>query len=265
MTAVQIDDLCMTFSDRGQGHPVLLVHGFPLDQHMWKAQCDALALDFRMIAPDLRGFGGSDGTENVLTMEQFADDLAVLLDRLKIEEPVTFCGLSMGGYVALQFLRKYPSRVHALILCDTRSAADTTQTAEGRYRLAEQVMREGSQAAAEAMIPKLVSKTTHTERPEAVRAVQEMILSTRPESIAAALRGMAIRPDMTGMLPEIDVPVLMIVGEEDQITPPEEMRQMADHIDSCRVVVVAGAGHLPPMEQPRAVTRSLLRFLSVRA
>lgn len=265
MTLLRIDSICLNFTDRGQGHPLLFVHGFPLNQTMWNAQCDALALNFRVIAPDLRGFGQSDGVDNVFTMEQFADDLAMLLDRLHVEEPVTLCALSMGGYIAWQFVERYPERIDCMILCNTRAGADTTEAAENRYRLAELVMQHGPQAAADAMLPRLFSKETVETRPEVVESVRRMILGNRPESIAAALRGMAIRPDMSALLPEITVPALMIVGAEDQITPPDEMRRVAHEMASCRVIEVPGAGHLTPMEKPRVVNQAIQKFLAVRA
>src|SRR6476660_4012548 len=141
--------------ERGSGVPLLLVHGFPLDHSMWDGQLDGLAGSYRVIGPDLRGFGSSDVTPGTVTMEQLADDMAALLDALKVSEPVAFCGLSMGGYVAWQFALRYRARLAKLLLCDTRAVADSAEAAAGRLKTAEKVLAEGAGVAADALIPKL--------------------------------------------------------------------------------------------------------------
>ena len=262
MPHVHVNDLLVHFCDRGMGRPVLFVHGFPLNWSMWQPELDALAVDSRVIAPDLRGFGQSEGNgEPMVTMEQFADDLAELLDCLRVDEPVTYCGLSMGGYIGWQFLRKYPARVNALVLCDTRASADSPETRQGRYKLAEDVLERGPEVAAQALIPKLFAPSTITHRADMVERIRNVILQTDPHAIAAASRGMAERPDMTGFLAGIDLPTLVIVGKEDQITPPEETREMARQINGAIVAEIPEAGHMAPMENPKAVIGTLCRFL----
>jgi 3-oxoadipate enol-lactonase len=248
--------------DRGAGRPIVFLHGFPLDYSMWRAQLDALANDARTIAPDLRGFGKSDRTAGTVTMEQFADDLNGLLDALNVTEPIVLCGLSMGGYVAWQFVRKYRRRVCALIACDTRAVADTAEAAAGRRETARNVLSQGSQVVADAMLPKLLSPHTLERQPELADCLRAVMAGTDPEGIAAALLGMAERPDVTADLPAIDVPTLVIVGAEDQISTVEEMRQMAEAIPQAEFCEVPHAGHMAPLENPEAVNSAIRKFCS---
>jgi pimeloyl-ACP methyl ester carboxylesterase len=265
MHRVQAGDVELSVSDHGTGMPVLLVHGFPLDHGMWQLQIDALKSGCRVIAPDLRGFGRSAVTPGGVTMEQFADDLAAMLDSLGVREPVVFCGLSMGGYIAWQFWRRHRQRLRALVLCDTRAVADTPDGVQGRHALAEKVLAEGPQAAAAAMMPKLFGKRTAAEQPELIEAVRRMILASEPQGIAAALRGMAVRIDATPLLGQIDVPTLVLVGAEDAISSPSEMRGIADAIPGARFAEIPGAGHMAPMENPHAVNTALEQFVRQQA
>jgi len=248
--------------DRGSGLPLLLVHGFPLDHTMWTAQIDALSQDYRVIAPDLRGFGESEVTGGKVTMEDFADDLAALLDALEIRRPVVFCGLSMGGYIAWQFHRRHTERTKALILCDTKAAADTPEKAQGRRETAQRVCRQGAEFLAEAMIPKLFSAHAIQNTPEVVDALRRVILSSARDGIAAAARGMAQRPDATGWLPRIACPTLVLVGSEDAISTVGEMRGMAEKIPLAQMVEIPQAGHMTTLEAPAAVNAALREFLA---
>lgn len=246
---------------KGEGSPLLMVHGFPLDHTMWQAQIDLLANHAMCIAPDLRGFGQSGTVEGVLTMERLADDLANLLDALRITDAVTFCGLSMGGYVGWQFLRRHPSRVRRLILCDTRAAADSPEVAAGRHKTAELVTTTGSRALVTTMIPKLFSEATRNQRPELVDQVRQTIQATNPQSAAAALRGMAERRDFQKDLPQVGMPTLVICGTEDTITPMSEMQAMAAAIPNSRFVEIPDAGHMAPLENPQPVYAAIKYFL----
>ncbi|HJT34563.1 MAG TPA: alpha/beta fold hydrolase [Pirellulales bacterium] len=248
--------------DQGQGTPVLLVHGFPLNHSMWNAQLPVLAAGRRVIAPDLRGFGSSVDTEGTVSMEDFADDLAAILDDVQVREPIVYCGLSMGGYIGWQFLRKYRQRVRGLVLCDTRSAADTREAAAGRLKMAEQVIADGMQPVADGMLAKALSPRTMAERPEVVAAVRAMILSSDPTGVAAAQRGMAARPDVSDMLAGIDLPTLVMVGADDALSPADEMRHIAEAIPHARFVVLPEAGHLSPLENPREFNAALTEFLA---
>ncbi len=257
-----VGDVRLACVDRGHGPPLLLIHGFPLDHRMWNAQIEALAGRCRVLAPDLRGFGASQVTPGTVSMEQMADDLAGLLEALKIDVPVVVCGLSMGGYVAWQFWCKYAERVQGLVLCDTRAAADTPEVAAGRLESAERVIREGPSVLVEGMIPKLLAPQTIAGKPQLADTLAEMIRRADPQGVAAALRGMAARPDFRGRLGQIACPTLVVVGRHDAISTVEEMTAIAAAIPAARLVEVPDAGHMSPLENPGAVNAAVLEFLA---
>jgi len=261
MKTQTVNGMELAVADEGSGPPLVLVHGFPLDHGMWSAQVAALSGQYRVIAPDLRGFGRSGVTVGKVTMEQFADDLAALLEALEVDRPVVFGGLSMGGYIGWAFWRKHRRRVRALILCDTRAAADTPEAAAGRLETADRVLREGAGALVETMIPKLVAPATFRAHPDVVESLRRVMRSTDPEGIAAAGRGMAQRPDATSMLPRIDCPCLVLVGRHDALTTPDQMRTMAEAIPGARFVEIPDAGHVAPVENPAAVGAAMTEFL----
>jgi pimeloyl-ACP methyl ester carboxylesterase len=261
MQRIDIGEVQLNVVDEGRGAPLLLVHGFPLDHSMWAGQIAELSRSCRVIAPDLRGFGQSDATPGTVTMGQFADDLAGLLDALNVREPVTFCGLSMGGYVGWQFVARHANRLGRLIVCDSRSIADTPDGAAGRLKTAEKVLREGASVVAEGMIPKLFSRASLDSNASYVAATREVIRRTSPDGIAAALRGMAERPDVTGQLGRITVPTLVLCGAEDAISGPAEMRTIAEAIPGAQFVEIAGAGHMAPLEKPAEVNNAIRQFL----
>jgi 3-oxoadipate enol-lactonase len=247
--------------DRGTGLPLLLVHGFPLNHTLWQSQFEDFADHCHVIAPDLRGFGTSGISEGEVSMEQMADDLAGLLDTMGIQQPVVFCGLSMGGYIAWEFWRRHGARVAAMILCNTRAAADSPEVAANRLLTADRVLAEGLAPIADAMVPRLTAEVTLTRYPERVEAVRRMIFSNDPRGIAAASRGMARRTDATSLLPQIACPTLLIAGQNDQLVPLAEMQAMAEAIPNARLVEIRDAGHLSPMENPAEVNAAILSFL----
>lgn len=251
----------LAVAERGEGPVVLLVHGFPLDHSMWNAQLDAVSTGFRVIAPDLRGFGRSGVADGKVTMAQMADDLAGLLDALEVPGPVVFCGLSMGGYVAWEFWRRHAGRLRGLVLCDTRAAADSPDAAAARLDTAETVLREGPAALVEGMLPKLFAGAVLQSRPPWLESVRRVMLGTDPQGIAAAARGMAERADFTPMLGQIGCPALVVVGEKDAISPVDEMRSIAEALPDARLAVIPQAGHMSPMENPEAVNKVLGEFL----
>ena len=284
VSAAGVDLWC---EDRGHGLPLLLVHGFPLDHSMWAGQLELAAAapallvgerfrspgppakrpfpslpDLRIIAPDLRGFGRSPARGETAAMGEFADELAALLDSLNVEGPVVYCGLSMGGYIAWQFWRKYSQRLRALILCDTRAQADTPEAAAGRREMADRVLREGPAPLVEMMLPKLLGEATRRRRPELVDELRQRIMRNSPAGIAAAARGLADRPDMTAALAEIRCPTLLLVGAEDVISPPAEMRGIAAAIPGARLVEIPDAGHMSPLENSAAVNAAMAEFLA---
>jgi len=261
MLRATVGDIELAYVERGSGPVLLLVHGFPLDHSMWAGQIDALAARYRVIAPDLRGFGQSEGQDEKTTMQHFATDLAGLLDGLEIRESVTLCALSMGGYIALQFWMHYRDRLSRLILCDTRAASDTPEGAQGRLALAETVLTEGSLPVADSMLPKLFAPQSLVSGADYIEATKQVMASTLPTTVAASLRGMAERPDMTDELPNIELPALLLCGEHDVITPAAEMRDVAAAMPDSMFHVIYGAGHMSPLERPERVNRLLLEFL----
>lgn len=261
MKSVTVGGMPLSVVDQGTGPPLLFIHGFPLSQAMWQAQIEAFAGTHRVLAPDLRGFGKSGISDGAVTMEQFADDLDGMLTALGVTQPVVYCGLSMGGYIAWQFVRKYRERVAALVLCDTRAGADTPAAAQNRLDLARKVLADGPAVLVEAMLPKLFAAISFESRPQLIEQVRQVILDANAVGLAGALRGMAERPDMAGMVATIDRPTLVVVGAEDAVTPPQEMQQLAALIPEARYAEIPAAGHLAPLENPEQVNQEIRRFL----
>ncbi|MCC9606445.1 alpha/beta hydrolase [Blastopirellula sp. JC732] len=259
---IPIGEVTLNVVIRGEGEPILLAHGFPLDHSMWEAQINVLAAEgYQVIAPDLRGFGGSDPAKDKTTMAQFADDLSRLLAKLNVTKPVTFCGLSMGGYIAWQFFLRHRTRLARLILCDTRANDDDEKVARGRLVMAAEVERFGLEKVPGTMLPKLIAPITLEKNEAVVAALQAAILRQDPAGVAAAQRGMAERQNVVELLSTIDVPTLVICGEVDAITPPDVMRAIADAIPCAEYVEIAGAGHMAPMERAVETNTAILNFL----
>jgi pimeloyl-ACP methyl ester carboxylesterase len=246
----------------GKSPSVLLVHGFPLSGDMWQPLAMALSPRWRVILPDLPGFGKSGCPAEQITMEEYADGLATMLDGLGESEPVVFCGLSMGGYIGWQFALRHRDRLKALIMCDTRAVADTEAGAAARRAMAAEVKAKGLQFVADAMLPKLLAAGIETRRPDVFQRVQGMILATSRTGVAAAQRGMALRPNVVENLPQIDVPTLILVGEHDALATPDEMRGIAEKIPGSKFVVISGAAHIPPLENATDTNQAVIEFLS---
>jgi len=250
----------MAYDDEGEGAPVVFLHGFPFNRSMWREQADALRATCRVVAPDLRGHGGTTAVGEPATMEEVAEDVAALLDVLGIGRAIV-CGLSMGGYVTLAFFRKYAGRVRALVLADTRPQADTEEGRREREETAQRALKDGMEPIADAMLPKLLSSSTRERRPDVVERVRAMVLGMRPAGAAAALRGAALRRDQTDLLPLIKVPTLVVVGSEDVIAPPSVAEAMREKIEGSRLVRIEGAGHVSNVERPGEFNRALVDFL----
>ena len=257
----EVSGVTLAVDSRGDGPALLLVHGFPLDHSVWAHQVATLAR-WRRIAPDLRGAGVSDAPDDGYSMAAYADDLVRLLDRLQIERAVV-AGLSMGGYVAFEMLRRHRARVMGLILVDTRADADSVEARKGREDMMVVARTHGAAAVAERMVPRLLGRTTQQTQPNIVDQVKAMIGRTPVAGIVGALGAMRDRPDSTPLLPAIDVPTLVVVGAEDEVMPPLAARAMASAIPSATMRTIAAAGHLAPLEAPTAVTRVIAEFLEV--
>src|SRR2546421_6824955 len=226
-----VNNINIGYDDHGIGQPVLFLHAFPLNRSMWSGELVALLQEerYRLVALDWRGFGESDITSNISTMEQFADDVAGLMDVLGMQDAI-LCGLSMGGYAAFAFLRKYPQRVKGLILADTRPGADTAEARANRENVARLAETQGAEAIADLQIPKLISEYTHQHHLEVEMRLRQMFNAATVQGIAAASRGIALRPDSTDLLATITCPTLVLVGEHDALTPPAVAQDYAAKI-----------------------------------
>jgi 3-oxoadipate enol-lactonase len=245
---------------RGEGATILFVHGYPLDRTIWREQIDGLE-GFRRVAPDLRGMGQSDAPDLGYGMALYAADLAAVLDALGVDQ-VVLCGLSMGGYVAFEFLRQWRSRVRGLVLMDTRAEADAPEVRRARDAAAATARERGTAAVTDAMLPKMLSPSTLTGRPEVVERVRSLMASTPVAGLVGALGAMRDRASSESLLASLaGIPTLIVVGAEDTLTPPDHARAMAEAIPGAQLAIISGAGHLPPVEQPEATTESLREFL----
>ncbi len=259
MAMANLDGVQISYRDAGTGPVLLLIHAFPLSGAMWDAQIASLSRTHRVIVPDLRGFGASPVVAGTSNLDQYADDLAGLLDHLGLAaEMAAIGGLSMGGYIAFAFLRRHPGRVKALILADTRAPADTEEAKQGREKTARLVEEKGPGVLADQMMSKLLTANA----PEDLRAkVRRMIEDNDRAGVSAALRAMAARPDATRQLGGIKVPTLVIVGREDALTPSADARTMHEAISGSRLVEIPGVGHLSNLEAPELFTIALSDFL----
>jgi len=251
----------MAYDEVGSGPAVILLHGYPFHRSMWREQIDLLSgAGFRAIAPDLRGMGETRFSGEVATMEDMARDVAALMNELKIDQAVV-CGLSMGGYVALEFIHLFPSRVQALILAGARAQGADEAEKKSRQEQAERVLTEGLSPVADAMLPKLLARRTLAEKPDVVARVREMILRTDARGAAAAQRGMAARRDHSNDLSAINPPTLIIAGREDTIRAPDDAEFLHSGIQNSRLEIIDDAAHLMNIEQPDVFNQALLDFL----
>jgi pimeloyl-ACP methyl ester carboxylesterase len=252
----------MAYDERGSGIPLLLIHGYPLSRQIWQPQLEGLSDTFRVIAPDLRGFGESQAVPGPYSMDLLAEDCFALLNFLEIAQPSIVCGLSMGGYVAFAFWRKFPQRVRGLALAATRALPDTPETAENRLKAAALAEKEGAEAIARAMLPKMLSPRTLESRPALVAQVKSILLSASVPGIVGALMGMRARPDSSPTLGTITAPTLIVRGSDDGFAPLEEAQVMQAAIHHSRLVVIPEAGHLPNLEQAERFNRAVKESFS---
>jgi pimeloyl-ACP methyl ester carboxylesterase len=259
---VSIGDTPVRYLEAGSGRPVVLLHAFPLDADMWRPQLEHPPAGWRLVAPDYRGFGKTRGDDpgRRATIDDFARDIKILLERLEIDRGV-IGGLSMGGYVAFALFRQAPELFSGIVLADTRPGADSVDGRAARQAMLELVRSRGPAAVAEQVIPKLLGATTVRERPEIVSQVRRTIESTPPTAIARAIEAMMDRPDSTADLSRLTCPALIVVGEEDLLTPPAEAEAMHRRMPHARLVVLPAAGHLSNLEAAGPFSRALSDFL----
>jgi pimeloyl-ACP methyl ester carboxylesterase len=261
MPSATINGLTIAYDDVGQGIPVLFVHGYPLNRQMWEPQVAALSSQARIITIDLRGHGESAAPLWFSTMDLFADDLNALLDHLSLNRAVV-CGFSMGGYATFAFVRKYPERVQALILADTRPQPDTAEAKQNRFNAAQTAHQQGAKAIADGILPRLLTPASIEGNSTLVAKVRAIVEATPVTGIASDLMALAERPDSQPTLAQINVPTLIIVGADDSLTPPADSQLMAERIANARLVTIPNAAHLSNMEEPEAFNRAVGEFLS---
>ncbi|RSD25367.1 alpha/beta fold hydrolase [Amycolatopsis eburnea] len=244
------------------GQPVLLVHGHPFDRSLWRPQAEYLAgRGYRVVTPDLRGYGDSSTGDTTTGLDVFANDLVELADRLGLDRFV-LGGLSMGGQIVMQLMTDHPQRVQALLLADTFAGLDTPAAKQARYDTAARITEEGMERYADELLPKMISKQTRATRPDVEAHVRRMMREAPKEGAAAALRGRAERPDYVPVLKDIDVPTLVVVGSEDEFTPVADAELIHREIAGSTLVVVEGAGHLPNLERETEFDDALSAFLT---
>ncbi len=255
-------DCWIELDDVGAGLPVVLLHAFPLARTLWKPQLEDLQDQYRIIAPDFRGFGGTSAALANVTVDQLADDIANLLGALKITRPAVLAGLSMGGYVALAFARRHADRLAGLVLADTRAEADSAEARENRNKMIAFARTHSAAEVVEQMLPRLLGHETQTHHPEIADTVRQIAAQQPQGGIVAALQALRDRPDATPGLSAIRVPTLVVVGDEDILTPPSAAEAMVAAIPNCRYAKIAAAGHLSSLEQPEMFNAVVGSFLS---
>jgi pimeloyl-ACP methyl ester carboxylesterase len=241
---------------------LILIHAFPLGAGMWEPQIAAIPAGWRLITPDLRGFGGTtDPDGGSSSLDDYATDAIDLLAELGITRAVVG-GCSMGGYVTFSVLRRTPDLAEALVLVDTRAGPDTPESRANRRAMLAVVDREGPSGVARDMMPKLIGKTTREVDPTVESAVRRLIKQQSPDAIRGAIHRMMDRPDSMPVIAGFRRPALVVVGEEDELTPVEESRRIAQAIPGSVLEIIPGAGHLPNLEQPARFNQALTAFLT---
>ncbi len=248
MPTLRSDDAVLCYEVSGSGPDLVLLHPFPLNHHFWDGVIPTLTQRFRVITPDLRGHGESELGNGAATMEKHAEDLLRLCQTEGVSN-ATFVGVSIGGYLLFEFWRRHRERVAALVLSNTRASAETAESRANRLRVADQVLNEGTGAFIEDMLGKLFAPATKFERPDIVEAAHRMMQSMSAEDIAGVQRGMADRPDSVETLGTIDVPTLVVAGEQD-IPPLSAAELMRDRIPGSTLHIIPNAGHYAAMERP---------------
>jgi 3-oxoadipate enol-lactonase len=244
----------------GEGSPVILLHPFPVKHEFWLPVAQSLATRYRIILPDLRGHGDSGAGDGPATMEKHAADIVRVMDDADIGR-APLVGVSLGGYALFEFWRRNRGRVAALGLCNTKAPADSSEVRAGRLQAANDVLERGTEPFFETMIPRLLAKTTREARPDLVEGALRMMRKMSPEDVAQVQRGMAVRPDSMDTLKTINVPTLLVTGEEDILTGVNEAELMRQHISGSQLRVIPKAGHYSPWERPEEVSRLLRQFL----
>jgi len=259
---IPVNDINVSYNDEGpkKAPVIIFIHGFPLNKSMWDKQSEKLKDSYRVIAYDIRGHGDTDLGAIDFSIDLFAQDLIDFMDALKIERTM-LCGLSMGGYIALNAIDKHPNRFSALILSDTNCTADSSEAKENRMKTIEGIKENGVKKLADGLIPKLFAPESFKTYSEGIAVVKELIVKTPKQSLYNSLHAMANRKETCSKLPEIKIPVLIIVGKEDKITPPEAANAMHEKIKDSSLQIIPNAGHLSNLENQEDFNNQLKKFI----
>jgi pimeloyl-ACP methyl ester carboxylesterase len=255
------EEFLLAYQDSCAGLTLLLIHGFPLNSNLWEPQMEDLRDVARVVAPDLRGHGLSAAGDEPYSVQLMAEDCMQLLEAVGAQDPVVVCGHSMGGYIALEFYRQYPDWVGGLILVSTRAAPDSDEAKQKRDEMAQRAKDKGVPVVAHDMLPSMLAPNNHEHDPELLDFVRDMMESTSLKGMVGALQAMKERPDSRPTLPDIDVPVLIIHGEDDQLIAVDDAEAMRDALPTAELVLIPGAGHLPNLEQPVSFNEVVWDFL----
>ncbi len=260
MPTIKSGDAEIFYEAQGDGPPVVLLHAFPANHELWLPAAKALTSRYRVIVPDLRGHGASEAGEGPATMEKHAADLARLLDDAEVGR-AALAGVSIGGYVLFEFWRRYRGRVASLALIDTKAQPDNDQARANRLQSAAGVLEKGVEPFVDTMLPKLFGETTQRTRPDLMNSARKLMMKMSPQDVNLVQRGMAERPDSVPTLKTINVPTLVVVGDEDIVSAPADAELMCQNIPNAQMKVIPRAGHYAVWEQPEDVGKVLRQFL----
>jgi pimeloyl-ACP methyl ester carboxylesterase len=262
MTKAKVNHVEIAYETKGKGTPLVLIHGHPFDHTIWYPQVKAFSGSYKVISPDLRGYGKSSlPAERATKFEDYATDILLLMDQLNVDS-FHLAGLSMGGQVIMEIFRQAPERIKTLIFADTFAGLDTPEVKQERYDTAIGLETEGMDAYADEVIYKMMKPAHVTSMPEAAGHVIKMMKATSPKAAATALRARAERIDyLTSVLPQINIPTLVIVGREDEFTPVAKAEELKANLQNCKLVIIEDAGHLPNLEHPDVFNKVVLDFL----
>ena len=258
--SIQANGIIFNYDDSGVGDiPIVFIHGFPFDKSMWEPQINYFKLNYRVISYDIRGYGKTTSDDRVLDMNLFADDLIIFLDALHIDKAVV-CGLSMGGYVLLNSLNRYPEKFAAVILSDTQCIGDSMETKDKRKKAILSIKESGLTDFASAFVKNIFFKDSYDENMKIINKIENIILSTSSQTVVGTLNALAERKDMCFYLSEILIPALILVGEEDTLTPPAQAQRMKDNIPGSKLFIIPKAGHMANIEQPEVFNELLVEY-----
>lgn len=260
---IPVHNFHLSYDDIGEGSiPIIFLHGYPFDKTMWQLQLDFLKSSYRLISCDIRGFGKSTDEDSPLSIDLFADDLIQFMDNLNIDKAVV-CGLSMGGFIALNAMQRFPDRFEALILCDTQCISDTKEVKEKRYKIIDEIAIDGVTKFNEGFIKSVFCKDSFNNKKELVKNLHHVVFSNSQHIITQGLVALAERSETCSTLNEITIPTLIICGREDEVTPLAQSELMNETIKGSTLHVIDNAGHVSNLEQPHEFNKHLLDFLTI--